>query len=228
MRKCGDEEIRETVSASKRSLMEIASHGTAISYQEIASLNSAQDTVRFLQDRGFTVYDQQQSEKYVNVMFQAPVIAASNRLLLTDLPKPRFLCSADSYESSAPQSSQHQPPDTDPGTVYVISSGDDGDDIERPITVKVENTGASDIDCRVEEEASLHGQEVLDSGSMSQVEEAEDRPHTQTITPLEENPSSHESPEEDIHDEGSQLRTTRLSVWPLSGAAVLFSHCRSP
>lgn len=84
MRKCGDEEIRETVSASKRSLMEIASHGTAISYQEIASLNSAQDTVRFLQDRGFTVYDQQQSEKYVNVMFQAPVIAASNRLLLTD------------------------------------------------------------------------------------------------------------------------------------------------
>lgn len=73
--------------------------------------------------------------------------------------------------------------------------------------MKVENSGASDNDCKLEEDTSLHWQKVGDSGYTSPVEEAKDRPRSRTISLLEEDPSSNESPEEDINDQSSQLRT---------------------
>ncbi|XP_075687131.1 uncharacterized protein LOC142656569 [Rhinoderma darwinii] len=78
MRFSSDEEIKATVALARKTLVKIASKGTAISYQEIISLGSLENVVPFLEDRGFLIINKPTVAS--NVQYGRPSTSASTAL----------------------------------------------------------------------------------------------------------------------------------------------------
>lgn len=64
--KLNTEEARKAaLESAKKTLVNIATKGTAISYDKIMSLGSLENVIPFLEDRGFTIIDKPTSNRYV-------------------------------------------------------------------------------------------------------------------------------------------------------------------
>ncbi|XP_044144478.1 uncharacterized protein LOC122933641 [Bufo gargarizans] len=79
MRLRTDDEIQSSLLISKTTLKNIGSRGTTISYNQVASLQSTEDIVQFLEDRGFTIIDKPPSPCASSLM-SGPPPQASQKL----------------------------------------------------------------------------------------------------------------------------------------------------
>ncbi|XP_044133143.1 uncharacterized protein LOC122925856 [Bufo gargarizans] len=208
MRLCRDKEIQSSLSSSKNSLKNIASCGTAISYNCVASLQSTEDIIHFLEERGFTIFDKPPS----------PCAACC-----TSPPPPP--------PPSPIQASQHLPPSThnDHVSEYEISHDEEEDASET--TNQEKEDGASETVILMEEEdggatgtVSLVEEEEEDgcaTGTVSLVEEEEeDGCATGTVSLVEEEEGSSDTVSLEEEEECTTGTVNRLSLTESSNENV--------
>ncbi|XP_056407569.1 uncharacterized protein LOC130301098 isoform X5 [Hyla sarda] len=95
MRLNSEEARKATLESAKKTLVNIASKGTTISYEEIMSLGSLENVVPFLEDRGFIIPDKPTSNRNIRHKRTSTSVSAATSTLQVAASQVQPLCMED-------------------------------------------------------------------------------------------------------------------------------------